>query len=138
MAELTRESIKQFDEKVQGNTCPWLLAGIDIEEAGRSQVLSGAIGYIDWRLHGRVARLLKEKQVLQDQPILFPREARLHSASLLVFPQKPGQKELKQILLRIKQLKISEVCLIESSFTEEFCKSLKKSLTSASIQWKIL
>lgn len=138
MARLDRETIMAFEDKLQNNTCPWMLATYSLPDGSQPKTISGVLGFIDWRLHGRLARLLQRNLIRSGEAILFPNENRLNQASLLVFPENGKPVQEKKVVNCLSGLGVQEICLIESTFNPEKFTALKKSLTNHQIQWTII
>ena len=121
---------------VQSCEKPWILAAYQREKGQTlAASLEGTIGFLDWRLHGQVSRLLKRKQIPLGSMTLVPSRHHLGSASLLVYFAENKEHDSDAVLTALKKLNAKDLCLAEDTFPEALATKLKKSLSKAGIRW---
>jgi hypothetical protein len=110
---------------------PILLAGIsDCEQP--SKALRGAIGVIDWRLHGTVSKLLIRNAI--DAFTLVPHNRLLADASLLLM-RTDGKLNLDSLFKTLKRMQINRICIAESTFSDQIFNGIQQQLKKADVTW---
>ncbi len=129
--------------KVDLQECDFLVSGFFSDE----RPLKGSAGLIDWRLNGRLSRLLKERKITGQwkEVTLIPTQRRILPRLLLLF----GLGDLRQysylkvrdisihILSTINKLRVSNVCL-SLPYDEEYnvdCGKLAEVLIEGVGDW---
>ncbi len=133
------ESIKARSYKQSLDACeePWLLAVAHEGNAAQAEVPSGLLGVIDWRLHGKLSKLLSQGEITENHCGIFNSPNKLGRASLLLYCSSK-KITLAPLLKSIEQLQVKSICLAEDTFPEDFSEKLKDNLDKAGIRWAIL
>lgn len=125
------EAIKLIDQC----SSPWLLIGYQKTESV-AESMQGFLGIVDWRLHGQVSALVKDNKIQPNELAMVPSNTQLGKASLLLFYV--SQKNPKNLLEHLLKLKVSDLCIVQNSFPEDFFEVLQQNLSKAGIKWNTL
>lgn len=139
MAKLDDSMLEKLRAAVQRCEKPWILAAYQ-QDKGQSLAasLEGTIGFLDWRLHGQVSRLLKRKLMARGSLTLVPSRRHLGNASLLVYFAEGKEEDSDDVLSALKKLNAKDICLAEDTFPAALATKLKKSFSKAGIRWDTL
>lgn len=139
MAILGTSAVQELRTRLNGCSAPWLLAGYQLS-AGEppAKSLQGTLGFLDWRLHGRLARLVREARLPPGEIAMLSNRGRLGQATLLVAHLKGDKSDLTSIETALKGLQAQDICVAASSFPEDFVSKLEAVFTKAGIRWTTL
>ena len=139
MAKLDECTLEKLRTAVQRCEKPWILAAYQREEGQTlAASLEGTIGFLDWRLHGQVSRLLKRQLMRRGTLTPVPSRRHLGKASLLVYFAEGREDDSDDVLGALKKLHAKELCLAEDTFPAALATKLKKSFSKAGIRWDAL
>jgi hypothetical protein len=117
---------------LRSNTSPWIAFGLNGSTLSRAERLGGMAGLIDWHLHGQVSKLLASERLAAEDFCLLPGPAAKPTSFLLY--QHGENPSTSAFVNRLRQLNISEICLAESTFPEDFLGKLKQTLKKEGIR----
>jgi len=117
---------------LRSNGSSWIAFGLNAQTLSRAERLGGMAGLIDWHLHGQVSKLLADQRLADEEFCLLPGPA-ASSTSFLLY-QHGANPNTASFLSRLKQLNISEICLAETTFPEDFLAKLKQNLKKEGIR----
>lgn len=132
MAYLNTAEKDSWKAALRSNDSPWIAFGLNGQTLSRAERLGGMAGLIDWHLHGQVSKLLAEERLGNEEFCLLPGLAEKSTSFLLYqYGENPNASALMN---RLRQLNISEICLAESTFPEDFLAKLKQTLKKEGIR----
>lgn len=139
MAKLDEAALDKLRTAVQRCDKPWILAAY-YQDKGKPlpASLEGTIGFLDWRLHGQVSRLIKRNLIERGSLTLVPSRRQLGKASLLVYFVSDKDEGSEDVTAALKKLNAKELCLAEDTWPAPLAAKVKKSLAKAGIAWNTL
>lgn len=139
MARLDANALDKLRAAVQRCEKPWILAAYH-QEKGKPvpTSLEGTLGFLDWRLHGQVSRLIKREHVVRGSLTLVPSRRQLGRASLLVYFVPDKDEGDADVVAALKKLNAKELVLAEDTWPAPLAAKVKKSLAKAGIAWEAL
>jgi hypothetical protein len=100
--------------------------------------MQGVLGYIDWRLHGKISQALKKDILQAGEQSLFVNTGKIGKATLILHHWQDEKTALKEISASLQKLNAKEVCVAESTFPENFLPVLKNKFLELNLQWSSL
>ena len=97
--------------------------------------MQGILGYLDWRLHGKISQAFRQDILPVGGLSFFANRGKLGKANLLVYHWEEEAQALKTIQASLESLQAKEICVATSSFPEDFLPSLQKSIEKMGIEW---
>ncbi len=137
MATLETLTARTYKQNLDSCEEPWLLAVAHPGNSSESDVARGLLGIIDWRLHGKVSKLLREQSIAEGNCAIFSSPNKLGRATLLLY-RSAGKISFTALIKNLEQLQVKELCLAEDTFPEDFSSKLKDNLDNAGIRWATL
>ena len=138
MAKLDETALDKLRSAIQHCDKQWILAACRVgDDAGSRAPLEGTIGFLDWRLHGQVSRLLKRGRLPAGELTLVPSQRHLGRASLLVYAAESDDDDA-DIAPALKKLRADDICVAIDTLPPTLATKWKKSFAKAGIQWRAL
>lgn len=123
---LSREKILRSLETASKQT--YFLVGIQDTASHPSMLVRGAVGIVDWELHGQVSSLILKGE---RNNFLIPHPT-LPIQFLFVFYQ--SKQSAKTIFETLQKMKIERISCIESTFEKDIWSELKQNLKKGQIE----
>jgi len=123
---LSREKILRHLEEAPKQS--FILVGIQNNASHPSMLVRGAVGIIDWELHGQVSNLILKGE---RNNFLVP-HPNLPIQFLFVFYQ--SKQNAKSIAETLQKMKIQRISCVESTFEKDILAELKQNLKKDEIQ----
>lgn len=137
MAILDSSQLSALRTRCNECSSPWLLACLQ-KRSPLATSMQGVLGYIDWRLHGKVSQALKKNILKEGEQSLFVNTGKIGQASLLLHHWQDPKTALQLISASLQKLNAKEICVAESTFPADFLPQLKKKLAELNLQWNSL
>lgn len=114
-----------------------VLFGIDGNEKDKIQKFQGALGHLDWLLHGQVSALVISDHAPVGQTILVGANAKKNLPHFLGF-HFSTKDQITSFVNSVKRLQISSVSVLSATFPKDILEKLKQNLTSSGVGFTLL
>jgi len=131
MAILDADQKKSWKSSLKNCDSPWIAFGLPSGGSSLAEKMNGMPGLIDWHLHGQVSNLLAQGLLPSGEFCLIPNTSGQKHFLLYHYELTP---DAKGFFAKLKKLKVTELCLAESTFPEDFLAKVKQTLTKEGIR----